>query len=61
MNLTLKQYIDLVQSSKLNPSEVVSYYLDKAQRLNQDYFSFIRFHEQYITDNLKAFESGPLH
>ncbi|MCF7834483.1 Asp-tRNA(Asn)/Glu-tRNA(Gln) amidotransferase subunit GatA [Candidatus Gracilibacteria bacterium] len=61
MNLTLKQYIDGVQSGKLNPSEIIKYYFDKAQKLNSEYFSFIRFHEDYILDNTSNFSSRPLH
>lgn len=61
MNLTLKQYIDWVQSWKLNPSEVVKYYFDKAQKLNSDYFSFVRFHEQYVSDNMGNFSTRTLH
>jgi len=61
MNLTLKQYIDWVQSWKLNPSEVVKYYFDKAQKLNQNYFSFVRFHEQYVSDNINQFSTRTLH
>lgn len=61
MNLTLKQYIDWVQNWKLNPKDVINHYLTKAQNQNSEYFSFIRFHEDYVSNNLDLFSNRPLH
>jgi len=61
MNLTLKSYIDWVESWKLNPQDVVNHYLTKAKEKNSEYFSFIRFHEDYIKNNLEEFAKKPLH
>lgn len=61
MNLTLKQYIDWAKTWKLNPKDVIDYYLTKAKNQNSKYFSFIRFHEDYISNNLNQFSDRPLH
>ena len=57
MHLTLKDYIT---SDTFTPSAVVTAYLDTAKKNNADYFSFVRFHEDYIQDHLDAFAMKPL-
>jgi len=57
MNLTLKAYID---DKTVVAKEVVQSYLDKAKALNADYFSFVRFHEDYVATHLDEFASRPL-
>jgi aspartyl-tRNA(Asn)/glutamyl-tRNA(Gln) amidotransferase subunit A len=57
MNLTLKDYI---ADGKLTAQDVVHTYLNTAKKLNADYFSFIRFHEDYIDAHLDQFASRPL-
>lgn len=61
MHLTLAAYLQGVQSWKLVPEQVVSHYLKKAQDKNDDLFAFMRFHEEYVKDHMKAFSSLPLH
>lgn len=57
MNLTLKEYIT---DGKLNAQDVVKKYLETAKTLNADYFSFVRFHEDYVDAHLDQFASRPL-
>jgi len=57
MNLTLKTYIS---DAALQAIDVVNTYLEKAKTLNADYFSFVRFHEDYVTAHLDEFASRPL-
>ncbi len=57
MNLTLKDYI---QTETLKAQDVVHEYLETAKRLNADYFSFVRFHEDYVDAHLDQFASRPL-
>lgn len=57
MDLTLKAYID---DKNLVAQDVVKDYLEKAKALNADYFSFVRFHEDYVTTHLDAFASRSL-
>lgn len=57
MHLTLKDYIT---SDTFTASDVVTSYLDTAKKTNADYFSFIKFHEDYIHDHLGAFATRPL-
>ncbi len=60
MNLTLKDYIQKVECWELKPEEVVSYYFEKANKLNWDIFAFVRFHPDYIEQNLSEFKQRPL-
>lgn len=57
MNLTLKDYIT---SDKFKTQDVVNNYLETAKKLNADYFSFVRFHEDYMKMHLDQFASRPL-
>lgn len=57
MNLTLKEYIN---DSNLNTQDVVKTYREKAKQLNADYFSFVRFHDDYADAHLDEFASRPL-
>jgi len=57
MNLTLKEYI---ANDSLQAKNVVNEYLETAKKLNADYFSFVRFHEDYVTTHLDQFASRPL-
>lgn len=60
MNLTLKWYIDWVNSGKFSPQEVISAYLGKAKSENEKYFAYIRFHEKYIVQNQEEFSKRAL-
>jgi Asp-tRNA(Asn)/Glu-tRNA(Gln) amidotransferase A subunit family amidase len=60
MNLTLKEYINKVETGEVKPEEVVSHYLEKAKELNKKYNAFIRFHEDYVKENLSTFKDKPL-
>ena len=57
MNLTLKDYIT---SDTFKAQDVVKNYLETAKKLNADYFSFVRFHEDYVKSHLDQFASRPL-
>jgi hypothetical protein len=57
MNFTLKDYIN---DGKLKVQDVVKTYLETAKKLNADYFSFVRFHEDYVNAHLDEFASRPL-
>lgn len=57
MHLTLKDYIT---SDTSNAPAVVTSYLDTAKKINADYFSFVRFHEEYIQSHLDEFAKKPL-
>lgn len=57
MNLTLKDYIT---SDTFKAQDVVKNYLETAKKLNADYFSFVRFHEDYMKAHLDQFASRPL-
>ncbi|MCX6823766.1 MAG: Asp-tRNA(Asn)/Glu-tRNA(Gln) amidotransferase subunit GatA [candidate division SR1 bacterium] len=56
MQLTLKEYIH----SDMKAQDVVKKYLETAKQLNADYFSFVRFHEEYVVAHLDQFASRPL-
>ena len=57
MMLTLKDYIT---SNEFNPQDIVKEYLDTAKKINADYFSFVRFHEDYVAAHLDEFATRPL-
>lgn len=57
MNLTLKEYIT---NDTFKAQDVVKSYLDTAKNNNADYFSFVRFHEDYIEAHLDEFATRPL-
>lgn len=60
MNLTLKQYIDWVENWTINPTDVINYYINKAEAENKNNNAFIRFHNDYIDVNLNKFIGLPL-
>lgn len=60
MNLTLKQYLEKVKTWELLPQQVVSHYLAKAKNLNKDLNAFVRFHDEYIEQNLNNLKDKPL-
>jgi len=60
MQLTLKWYIDGVDSGKFSPQEVISAYWEKAKAENEKYFAYIRFHEDYVEKNKDEFAKRPL-
>lgn len=60
MNLTLKQYIAWVEKWTFSPKEVVEHYMQKAKEKNSDYFAFIRFHEDYVQNNIENFSTRKL-
>jgi aspartyl-tRNA(Asn)/glutamyl-tRNA(Gln) amidotransferase subunit A len=57
MHLTLKDYIT---NNQYKAQDVVKEYMHTAQMLNADYFSFVRFHEDYVTSHLDEFASRSL-
>lgn len=60
MNLTLKQYIQWVEDWKLNPTDVINYYLNKSKNNNQN-FAFVRIYEDYVQSHIDDFASKTLH
>ncbi len=56
MQLTLKEYLH----SDMKAQDIVKNYLETAKTLNADYFSFVRFHEEYVDTHLDQFASRPL-
>lgn len=57
MDITLKEYIT---TNKYAPQDVVKSCVDTAKKINADYFSFVRFHDEYVTAHLDEFASRPL-
>ncbi len=57
MDITLKTYIN---DSSFVPQKLVATYLETAKKLNADYFSFVRFHEDYVNTHIDEFASRPL-
>lgn len=60
-NLTLKSYIQQVESGKINPADVVKSYLDKAIKDSNNLHAFVRLHPDYVEKNLNTFKDLPLH
>lgn len=60
MNLTLKSYIEWVKNNKFTPWEVIKNYLEKAQEKNKELKAFVRFHPEYVDENLDNFADKPL-
>lgn len=60
MNLTLKDYIQKVESWELNPSDVVASYQKKAKDKNDEIKAYISFVDQYVEENIETFKSRPL-
>jgi hypothetical protein len=54
MQLTLKDYIHDIH---FNPQDIVADILTTAKKLNADYFSFIRFHDDYIQTHIGEFSN----
>ncbi|MEI6118881.1 MAG: amidase family protein [bacterium] len=44
----------------MKAQDIVKNYLETAKTLNADYFSFVRFHEEYVDTHLDQFASRPL-
>ncbi len=57
MDITLKSYLN---DTTLHGQDVVQLYLDKAKTLNADYFSFVRFHDDYVAAHVGEFALRPL-
>jgi len=57
MHLTLKDYIT---NDTLKIKDIVNDYVKTAKRINADYFSFVRFHEDYVQAHLDEFSTRPL-
>ena len=60
-NLTLKSYIQWIEEWKLNPTEVINSYLDKATKDSDGLHTFVRLHPEYVEKNLNNFKDLPLH
>ena len=57
MSITLQDYCT---HDTYVPQEVVASCLSLAQQKNSDYFSFVRFHTDYVETHLPLFASKPL-
>lgn len=60
MSFTIKKYIDLVQSWQLNPNDVLKQYLKKAEKNNEKYNCFVRFHNDYAEKKINDFKDKKL-
>jgi len=60
MNLTLKQYLEWIKSRKFSAEEIVFHYLNKAKVKNENNNAFVRFHEDYVRQNLDNFKDRKL-
>ena len=60
-SLTLKSYIQQVESGKINPADVIKSYLDKATKDPGNLHAFVRLHPEYVEKNLNNFKDLPLH
>ncbi len=60
MQLTLRQYIDGVAAWTLEPQTVVDFYMKKAKAENHKTFAFVRFHDDYVQQNISLFKDSPL-
>ncbi|MCX6825289.1 MAG: Asp-tRNA(Asn)/Glu-tRNA(Gln) amidotransferase subunit GatA [candidate division SR1 bacterium] len=57
MHITLKDYIS---NDTLKAQDVVNHYVDTAKKINAEYFSFVRFHDDYIKNNISEFSKRHL-
>lgn len=60
MQLTLRAYIDGVTDWTLDPQKVLDFYVKKAKEKNSAYNMFIRFHDDYIQQNISLCKDRPL-
>ncbi len=60
MNLTLKDYINWIESKKFSAEEVVNYYINKAEKEDK-YNAYAFLHKDYVQKNLKNFSDKKLH
>lgn len=57
MDFTLTSYIN---NGSLSVHDTVKAYIEKAKQSNADFFSFVRFHDDYVAAHLDEFASRPL-
>ncbi len=57
---TIKEYLNKVEEKQLTPEEVINQYLKTSEKENENIFSFVRFHEDYIKKNLESYQNLPL-
>ncbi len=57
MELTLKDYI---ANNSYVPRDIVFQYTEIAKKLNTEYFSFVRFHDEYAQHHMEEFATRPL-
>lgn len=60
MNLTLKAYIDWVKNKSLNPKDVINTYILQAKQKNTNLNAFVRFHEDYVQNNIDVMSTKAL-
>ena len=60
-SLTLKSYIEQVESWKINPFDIVWEFLDRAEKDSDALHAFVRLHPDYVEKNLNDFKDLPLH
>ena len=60
-SLTLKSYIQQVEEWKLNSTEVINSYLDKATKDSDNLHAFARLNPDYVEKNINNFKDLPLH
>ena len=60
MSLTLKSYIEQVESWILQPEVVVSWYIIKAKEANPKYNIYLSFADKYIANNIANLQKWAL-
>jgi hypothetical protein len=60
MNLTIKSYLEGIQTHQFSAKEVVNHYLQKAKLLNPKLNACVRFNQNYIDQHLESFSQKSL-
>lgn len=60
MNLTLKSYIEWIKNWTIDAKNIINHYISKAKEQNSQTFSFVRFHEDYVSSHIEDLITKPL-
>ena len=60
-SLTLKSYIQQVESGSISPVDVSKLYLEKATKDQNNLHAFVRLHPEYVENNINSFKDLLLH
>ncbi|MBQ7074424.1 hypothetical protein IJM86_05260 [bacterium] len=61
MHLTIKNYLEGIETGKFTADEVINHYLQKIQEKNSDFFAFVRMHDKYLQEHTAQAKVLPLH